>query len=164
MMWCWARRWFQPTGLRLSWRGVMLEIARWPVVLWALVNVLLGIRRTYMITPKGVGRPGGPRLTSIYGPYLLLAIVPIAALSGRVLAGDTAVPHGYYGLVMLNGLFGAVLLVTTLLIELRSISTIRSPGWAAIREQVPIVGAVVSLLLLLGFSMTLAWHPLLAAL
>ncbi|MGH3143615.1 MAG: glycosyltransferase family 2 protein, partial [Gaiellales bacterium] len=54
MMWRWSRRWFQPVGLRLSWRGMLLEIARWPVVLWALIIVLLGISRSYMITPKGV--------------------------------------------------------------------------------------------------------------
>src|SRR6185312_4420089 len=54
LMWCSTRRWFQPSGLRLSWRGVSLEIARWPVVLWALVNVVLRIKRDYMITPKGV--------------------------------------------------------------------------------------------------------------
>ena len=62
LMWCWTRKWFQPGGLRLSWRGVMLEIARWPVVLWALVNVVLRIKRDYMITPKGVAGPQGPRL------------------------------------------------------------------------------------------------------
>jgi cellulose synthase (UDP-forming) len=48
LMWMWAGRWFQPAGLRLSWRGILLEIARWPVVLWALVNVLLNIKRPYM--------------------------------------------------------------------------------------------------------------------
>jgi cellulose synthase (UDP-forming) len=162
MMWCWARRWFQPANLRLSWRGVLLEIARWPVVLWALVNVLLGIKRTYMITPKGVGGPVGPRLMSIYGPYLLLAVVPIVAVSGRALTGGTEL-EGYYGLVLLNGLFGTVLLVTTLLIEFRAILTIRDREWAAVRAQVPILGAVATLFCMLALSVALAWGPFLAA-
>lgn len=161
LMWIWARRWFQPANLRLSWRGVLLEIARWPVVLWALLNVLFGITRTYMITPKGVRRRVGPRLTSVYGPYLLLAMVPIAAVLGRALAGGTEL-EGYYALVLLNGFFGTVLLVTTLMIELRAISTI-SRGWAAVRAQIPILGAVASLLCLLGLSVALAWRPFLAA-
>ena len=38
-----SRRWFQPRGIGLTWRGVVLEIARWPIVLWAVVNVLLRI-------------------------------------------------------------------------------------------------------------------------
>ncbi len=36
LMWCESRRWFQPGGVRLSWRGIVLQTARWPVVLWAL--------------------------------------------------------------------------------------------------------------------------------
>ena len=42
-MWRWSRRWFQPSGIRLTWRGVLLEIARWPIVLWAVVNAALRV-------------------------------------------------------------------------------------------------------------------------
>jgi cellulose synthase (UDP-forming) len=156
LMWCWSRRWFQPLNVRLSWRGVVLEIARWPVVLWALVNVLLGIRRSYMITPKGVGRPGGPRLTSIYAPYLAMTAIPLVALWAFSLDGSSGAIRGYYGLALLNGLFGVLLLVTTLSIELRSA--------AALRSQLAIVGAVASLLLVLALSAAEAWRPFVEAL
>ena len=53
LMWWWSRRWFQPTGIGLTWRALVLEMARWPIVLWAVINVLLRIQRPYMITPKG---------------------------------------------------------------------------------------------------------------
>ena len=43
----------EPGGVRLSWRGIVLQTARWPVVLWALINVVLRVKRSYMITPKG---------------------------------------------------------------------------------------------------------------
>ena len=162
-MWFWARRWFQPANLRLSWRGILLEIARWPVVLWALFNVILGIRRTYMITPKGAVRRVGPRLTSIYGPYVALALVPLAAICWLALTGGAKL-EGYYGLALLNGIFGTVLLVTTLLIELRALSALEEHGWPAVRAQAPILGVVVSVVGLLGVSLVVAWDPVLSAL
>jgi cellulose synthase (UDP-forming) len=64
MIWIWTGRWHMPAGLRLSWRGVILYIARWPIVLWAFINVLLRVPRPYMITRKGAtarDRRGGVR-------------------------------------------------------------------------------------------------------
>jgi cellulose synthase (UDP-forming) len=164
MMWCWARRWFQPVGLRLSWRGVLLEVARWPVVLWALINVLLGIKRPYMITPKGVGRPGGPRLLSIYGPYLILTIVPLAALWGYALSGGQGPLRGYYGLSLLNAVFGVAMLVTTLLIELRTIEAPGTGALAVLRTRAVILIAISALICAVGLTGTVAWQPFLEAL
>jgi cellulose synthase (UDP-forming) len=53
-IWSWTRRWEVHRGVRLSWRGVILQVARWPIVFWALVNLILGVKHPYMITPKGV--------------------------------------------------------------------------------------------------------------
>jgi cellulose synthase/poly-beta-1,6-N-acetylglucosamine synthase-like glycosyltransferase len=164
MMWCWSRRWFQPAGLRLSWRGILLEIARWPVVLWALINVLLGVTRSYMITPKGVGRPGGPRLVSIYGPYLVLSIMPLAALWAYALGSGSGWVRGYYGLVLLNGVFGVALLVTTLLIEFRTIGASGIRRLKAVGAQAAILTTVLSLICVLGLTAGIAWHPFLATL
>jgi cellulose synthase (UDP-forming) len=159
LMWCWARRWFQPAGLRLSWRGMLLEIARWPVVLWALLNVLLGIRREYMITPKGVGRPQGPRLLSIYSPYIVLTVVPLAALWAYALGTGSGPLRGYYGLALLNGVFGALLLVTTLLMEFRAVAASGAAGLAVLRAQVAILAVVASVICVLGLTAMVAWHP-----
>jgi len=52
-LWLWTREWQLPRGLGLSWRGVVLHVARWPIVFWALINVILRVRHPYMITPKG---------------------------------------------------------------------------------------------------------------
>ena len=164
MMWCWSRPWFQPQGVRLSWRGVLLEVARWPVVLWALINVLLGIKRPYMITPKGVGRRVGPRLLSIYGPYLVLTVVPLAALWVYALGGGPGSLRGYYGLALLNGVFGVALLVTTLLIEFRTVAASGIRGSAAFRARGAILTAVAGLILVLGLTTKIAWHPFFQAL
>ncbi len=53
VIWLWTRPWQLPSGLQLTWRGVVLHVARWPIVFWALLNVLLRVQHPYMITPKG---------------------------------------------------------------------------------------------------------------
>jgi cellulose synthase (UDP-forming) len=164
LMWCWARRWFQPAGLRLSWRGIVLEIARWPVVVWALVNVILGIRRPYMITPKGVSPTGRPKLLRLYGPYLVLTLAPLAALWAHVLKNSGTPIRGYYGLAFLNGVFGAVLLVVTLLIELRGLNALATSKGVIVRSSAVILGAVSLIVLAVVLSAGVSWQPTLQAL
>ena len=80
--WWWTRRWHRPVGLRLSWRGVVLHVARWPIVLWALVNVVLRVKHPYMITPKG-GNDSVPQF-SVQSQLLYLALVwiPLGIIAG----------------------------------------------------------------------------------
>src|SRR5205823_1757192 len=119
LMWAGSRKWFQPAGLRLSWRGVILQTARWPVVLWALVNVVFRIKRSYMITPKGVAAKG-PRAISIYGPYLALVAVPLLAVWAFYLtSGDMAVA-GVYWIALANAAMGMVVLATTVTLDIVS--------------------------------------------
>jgi cellulose synthase (UDP-forming) len=164
LMWVWASRWFQPAGLRLSWRGVLLEIARWPVVLWALVNVVLNIKRPYMITPKGVGRTGGPKLLSIYSPYLLMTLVPLAALWGYALTSGPEQLHGYYGLALLNGSFGVALLLTTLAHEFRAVATSGLRKSKMVQSRAAILLAVAGAVSALTVSAAVSWHPVISAL
>jgi cellulose synthase (UDP-forming) len=117
VMWCETRRWFQPHGLRMSWRGIVLEIARWPVVLWALINAALRIKRPYMITPKGVGGPVA-KARGLYAPAFALTLIPLAAVwifQADAQSGDV---HGYYGLAIVNSLMGLILLAVSALAEL----------------------------------------------
>ncbi|HEX8967868.1 MAG TPA: hypothetical protein VF937_08320, partial [Chloroflexota bacterium] len=52
-IWLWTRPWRMPAGLGLSWRTAVLYVARWPIVFWAFLNVLLRVSHSYMITRKG---------------------------------------------------------------------------------------------------------------
>jgi cellulose synthase (UDP-forming) len=81
-VWFWnlKKGWFRPQNLSLSWRGMILHIARWPVVLWALINVILGIKKPYMITSKGVNS-GEAR------PFRLTSQIPYLGLIGLSLLG-----------------------------------------------------------------------------
>ncbi|MDQ3764428.1 MAG: cellulose synthase [Actinomycetota bacterium] len=53
--WLWSRKWQFPQNLRLSWRGILLHIARWVAVLSAFVQVVFRVKKPYMITVKGMG-------------------------------------------------------------------------------------------------------------
>ena len=163
LMWCSTRRWFQPVGLRLSWRGVILEIARWPVVLWALVNVVLRIKRDYMITPKGVAGQQGPRASSIYGPYIFLTALPLIALWYFHESAGTGGVRGYFGLALVNALLGLVLLKTTLVLEIRELATGPNGIRAAVRMRAGVVTCALALLGCVAVSMIAAWTPMLSA-
>ncbi|WP_157506462.1 glycosyltransferase family 2 protein [Ktedonobacter racemifer] len=56
MIWAWSHSWHLPEKLELSWRGVILHIARWPVVLSAFIQVIFNVQKPYMITVKGLQR------------------------------------------------------------------------------------------------------------
>lgn len=152
VMWFWSRFLFQPQGLLLSWRALLLEIARWPVVLWALVNVLFRVRHSYMITPKGVeARRSGPSLVSLYAPYFALALIPLGSIWIHELAEHGGQLRGYYGLALLNGIFAAALLVTTLLIEVRVNHLART-------ARLAILTVVALVAVLLVASVGVSWH------
>ena len=104
-IWWWSRRWFQPQGLRLSWRGVILTIARWPVVFWALLNVLLRIKRPYMITPKGqAGGVARPFYMRAQGPYLLLIAACLIPVWRFLALGQPGRVQGYVLFALLGAL------------------------------------------------------------
>ncbi len=150
LMWFWSRFLFQPHGLLLSWRGVLLEIARWPVVLWALINVVFKVKRSYMITPKGVGRQhgSGPTLLSLYAPYFALTVIPLFALWYGLTSSGAL--RGYCGLALLNGAFAGAVLVTTLVIELRTRHLLQA--------RLTMLAAVAFVVLLLVTTAGMSWH------
>ncbi|HVB75055.1 MAG TPA: glycosyltransferase family 2 protein [Ktedonobacteraceae bacterium] len=73
MIWVWSHVWHLPQEVNLSWRGVVLHVARWPIVLSALVQVLLKVEKPYMITVKGL-QSGAKRPFSLgaHIPYFIL--------------------------------------------------------------------------------------------
>jgi cellulose synthase (UDP-forming) len=160
LMWWWTRRWFQPAGIGLSWRAIVLEVARWPIVLWAVANVLLGIKRPYMITPKGerADKPAPSR--RLYGLYALLAAVDIAAVDLSDIETRARGTHGYLVLVLFNTLMLLVLLVTTLSLELRDLR--RSTGGLihALRVRVWALCGLATIVAAAGASLALVWRLL----
>lgn len=68
----------QPVGLRLSWRGVLLHLVRWPIVVTAIIGVLLGRQKPYQITPKGKFLDNAPTL-KLYRPFIVLGLLSAGA-------------------------------------------------------------------------------------
>jgi cellulose synthase (UDP-forming) len=164
LMWCWTRKWFQPGGVKLSWRGVILEIARWPVVLWALVNVILRIKHSYMITPKGLSGQRGPRSSSIYGPYIFLTALPLAAMWTFHVTSSGGGVQGYFGLALVNAALGLVLLKTTVILEIRELAAGDGGVLAAIRVRAGVLSCALVLLVALALSSFAAWAPMIRVL
>ncbi|GCE12643.1 hypothetical protein KTT_25020 [Tengunoibacter tsumagoiensis] len=79
-LWIWSYPWHFPRQLHLSWRGIVLHIARWPVVLSAFVQVVVRVQKPYMITPKGVQKgQHAPFSLDVYANYFLLVGLAVGA-------------------------------------------------------------------------------------
>jgi cellulose synthase (UDP-forming) len=80
MIWAWSHTWHLPKQLELSWRGVVLHIARWPTVMSALIQVILHVQKPYMITVKGLQQgKQRPFALKAHYPYLILIGLSLSA-------------------------------------------------------------------------------------
>jgi len=78
-VWWAGRPIMQPTHLRLSWRGIILHSIRWPVLLRAVLEAALKIKRPYMVTPKGHFAKSVPSVKT-YRTFLTLGFISSAAI------------------------------------------------------------------------------------
>jgi len=164
LMWWASRHWFQPAEVRLSWRGVVLEVARWPIVLLAVINVILGIRRPYMITRKGGKARAVPSGLRLYG--LFFGIVAFGL--GAVLIYCVGIRHGqaqgYLGLVLLNTAFVLMFLIAAICLELEGLWRWLGSRRAALRARAGVLVTLTVLLAASGVAVAVAWAPLTEAL
>jgi cellulose synthase (UDP-forming) len=79
-VWYWSRKWHKPNKVPLSWRGILLHVARWLIVLSALIQVIFRVTKPYMITVKGMqdARPRALPL-KVVAPYIGLIVASLAA-------------------------------------------------------------------------------------
>ncbi|MDP9375099.1 MAG: hypothetical protein M3Q65_22155 [Chloroflexota bacterium] len=102
----WSRGWCQPPGVPIGWRAVVLNVARWPVNCWAVLNAIFNIKRPYMITPKGQSdgheRPFNFRAQ---GPYLAFVLCSLAATWWFTLIHRKGATQGYLLYTVLGILF-----------------------------------------------------------
>ena len=122
------------------------------------INVVLRIKRSYMITPKGKAAGGGPRAISIYAPYIVLAAVPLAAIWLFDAGAGSDLLRGYYWLVLGNALMGAMVLATTLGMDIKQIAAEDSAPRTAVRSRAVVVLALVCLVALFGLSVAQFGH------
>jgi cellulose synthase (UDP-forming) len=160
LMWWWTRRWFQPKGIGLTWRAIVLEVARWPIVLWAVANVMLGIKRPYMITRKGnrVAKPAPGR--RLYGLYWVLAALGLCAVDLSDFEMPPGGTRGYVVLVLFNTLMLLGLLVTALSLELRDLRRSTGRLIAALRLRAWTLMGLATIVAATGASVFLVWRLL----
>jgi cellulose synthase (UDP-forming) len=164
LMWRWSRRWFQPRGIGLTWRGALLEIARWPIVLWAVVNAVLRVKRPYMITPKGARTGEPPPGARLYGPPLLLAELALGGVAVFHAAGGHSPTQGYLVLVLFNLVMVVALLVTALALELRDLRRRAGGLGTLVRWRAGSVLAVAAVTGATVAATVASWTPLMEAL
>jgi cellulose synthase (UDP-forming) len=159
LMWWASRHWFRPQQIRLTWRGIVLETARWPIVLWAVINVLLGIRRPYMITPKGLKANTVSNGARIYGIVWGLLALGLSAVFAFHVAIGSGHAQGYLALVLLNSAFVLSFLLVAIAAEMHALR-LRLGLRAALRVR---WGTLVTLAVMLAASagaVAVAWAPL----
>jgi cellulose synthase (UDP-forming) len=160
LLWWWTRRWFQPTGIGLTWRGMVLEIARWPIVLWAVLNVVLRIKRPYMITPKGARADAPPRGRRLYGPYLSLAAIGNLAVVVFHFAIGRSEAQGYLALVLFNTALVLAVVAATMSLELCELRRRTGRLRTALRVRAIAVGVLAITIVWTASSLAMAWAPL----
>jgi cellulose synthase (UDP-forming) len=114
-IWFWSRRWHNPKGIGLSWRGIVLHIARWPVVLSAMLQAVLRVEKPYMITIKGLqAGEHRPFAFKSHMPYLVLIGFSLTACWAYMAVFSHSQAQGY----LLFALQGAMMLLMVYVIVL----------------------------------------------
>ncbi len=115
VIWFWSRPWHLPKGVGLSWRGIVLHVARWPVVLSALIQVIMKVEKPYMITVKGLHTgENRPFVLQTYVPYLGLVFLSLVSAWKFLLTTQEGPVQGY----LLFAVQGATLFVAVFVIAL----------------------------------------------
>jgi len=81
LAWAYSKQWFKPgTHFMLSWQGILLGFARWPIVLIAIAEATISVlfrqgRFTYLVTPKGGAALSVRSALRSVAPYVILGLI-----------------------------------------------------------------------------------------
>ena len=76
----------------LHWRAGLLKFAKWPFLLMALLDAIMGRRVPYALTRKVVGKP---RRSMLFWPHMMVAVLIFAAWLWGIFFGHIANPLLY---------------------------------------------------------------------
>jgi cellulose synthase (UDP-forming) len=163
LMWWWTRDCFQPAGVRLSWRALLVEVVRWPIVLWAFVNAVLRVQRPYMITPKGRAPGAPPAAHRLYWPQFVLVAAGLGAVGVFRLAIGRSPTEGYLLLVLLNVVMVVALLVAATCLELRELRAPACGLRGALVLRARLLAALAGVCAATVLATAAVWAPVVAA-
>jgi cellulose synthase (UDP-forming) len=165
VIWLWSRRWQHPAGLRLSWRGVVLHVARWIVVLNAFVQVVFKVKKPYMITVKGMAEGSVPKFrVAEVAPYGLLVLGSLAACWIYLARDSNGIAQGMLFFALEGALLFWLLIAVVLFQDIR---LVKSSGlsWARTLQtrMLPLLASAGLVLLILATavaSSSLIWQAI----
>src|SRR5438105_226930 len=122
---CWlrSRGWLRPVDVpAVSWRSALLMLARWPFVLMAvleaLVGQVLGRDFPFRVTPKG-SRERKPLPMRILAPYVVIVIGSLFAIANYLRQGGAGRADGYLYLALVNAATYLILMVAIVFLNQR---------------------------------------------
>ncbi len=142
LVWFSARPLMQPKNIGLSWRGMLLHVVRWPIILLAVISVFFRVQKPYMITPKGTFSKSMPSLAT-YRPFLFLGLVNIFAILYATIKYHQAAPDSQIFFAFSNAVFMLSICVVDLNLQLRQIKLSISEYRHIWLKQISFVMAVV---------------------
>jgi cellulose synthase/poly-beta-1,6-N-acetylglucosamine synthase-like glycosyltransferase len=152
LVWLWSRSWHMRRHPRLSWRGVALHVSRWVVVLNAFVQVLLRVKKPYMITIKGV-RSGmtRPLRFTLLLPYMVLVGVSLAASWSYLTLYGGGSSQGYLFFALQGSVIFLLLLITLLARDMVSLREdgVSLAGYLGLRSASLVTVAALTLFFVL---------------
>jgi cellulose synthase (UDP-forming) len=160
-IWLWSRKWQCPRNLHMSWRGVALHLARWVVVLNAFVQVLLRVKKPYMITVKGMAGTSPPKFRMAeVAPYVLLVLGSLTVCWIYLARNQSSATQGMLFFALEEALLFWMLIAVVLLQEMRALRS-AGVGWAkTLHALLSSVAAAVALLLLVVGTAVPAFGPI----
>lgn len=118
LIWWASRPLMQPKNIGLTWRGMILHVVRWPIIIRAIFSALFKIKKSYMITPKGKHASIGIN-TKVYRPFLFLGLAnALAIIISSMLYGSQSL-EGQTVFALTNAMFMAVICVVDVNLRLR---------------------------------------------
>ena len=150
-IWLWSRKWQFPENLRLSWRGIVLHVARWVVVLNAFVQVIFRVNKPYMITVKGMAGTSIPKFrVAELAPYMLVALGSLAVCWIYLARNQNSATQGMLYFALEEAMLFWLLIAVVLLQDIRALRS-AGVGWAkAVKARLSPVAATVALVLLVA--------------
>jgi cellulose synthase (UDP-forming) len=153
----WVRRrgWLRPQESALiSWRSSLLMLARWPFVLMAVAEAVIGwiARRDFpfRVTPKGARGVKALPLR-LLAPYIIIVLGSIAAIAFHLRWGHARDVDGYLYLALVNGGLYVAMIGAVLALNVReNLRTWHVSHSIVRRSHVPALGAAMALAILLG--------------
>lgn len=161
-IWLWSLRWQHPKGLWLSWRGVVLHISRWVTVVNAFVQLVLRVKKPYMITSKGMTGAGIPRFRlAQLAPHILLVLVSIATCWFYIATVGSSPNQGMLFFALQGALLFLVLIAVVLFQDLRTLNNNAGLTWSrGLRVRAVPMAVSSSLMVLFAVTAVAAAGPI----